>query len=97
MVSPDKNIVNLFSQCIHCDDMTNSYQINLIEKDDVNALIYYQLHTKLISKLTHKKFGADFKEILWPYGVASTLSLPKKLWFKLNIMLVNYIRYRKTR
>lgn len=95
MVSPNKNILNLFSNFTLCDDITNSYEINLIEEDDLIGLHYYQLHTKFINKLKNKMFGAGFKEILWPYGVASKKSLFKRIYYKLNIMLVYYFRYKK--
>lgn len=95
MFAPSKALVSNFSKFAHCDDITNSYIIRLVEEDDINSLYYYQLPVWLYYKLTKKSFGEDFKTPMWPYGVIANMPFIKRVWYRLNLLLIYYVRYKK--
>ena len=94
MVKPTAQIVQAFSNIKHCDDISNNYSINLIEEDDIKYLKNYQIHIKVLNKLLKKNY-TEYRELVWPFGVIIQQSLLKRLWYRINIAITYYIRYKK--
>lgn len=94
MVAPNKDVLDMFGNTNHCDDITNSYSLPLISMEDTKYLHYYQFHIRLFYKLFKKKMS-NYKELVWPYGAASKCSFFKKIWYRINIMIIYYFRMKK--
>lgn len=95
MCAPSMEIVDCFSEFVHCDDITNSYFVPLIEDEDLQKLHYYNIPTWLYHKITRKQYKDDYKALMWPYGVIAKLPFLKRWWYRVNIFLIYYVRYRK--
>lgn len=95
MYAPSISIVDCFSNFTHCDDITSSYTLPLIDDRDIKALHYYQIPTLFYYKITKKQYKNYYKALMWPYGVVSKLPFVKKIWYRLNILMIHYVRYKK--
>jgi hypothetical protein len=92
IMEPDRAEVELFRRVYFSDDVFNSNLSKVIEDDpgDIikNNLFYYRILNKLIFRKKEK-----IKQTIWPYGIAALYSNPKKIWYRLNIYMYEYIKY----
>ena len=94
VVHPTGDEIEIFNFFKFSDDVSEDNINTLIQKDMVSKLKNYMLVPKFIGKIT----GADnaIDNIFWPYGAIIYVKYPMRLWYRLNISLLQLFRYIRT-
>lgn len=91
MSNPTKDEVEAFGNFNFCDDISDGYNIKIVEKDRLDKLKNNMFFYRLINKLLHGK-KSKIESPIWSYGVAAYIKYPVKLWYRWNICIYEYIK-----
>lgn len=98
MVYPNEKHVAYTNRLLFCDDMNESYHISLSDKKMINILDNY-LISKRIKRKIRKVLGSNgnafIQHLYCPYFVIRLLPTRKQWWYRLNIFIVEYMKYSK--
>lgn len=91
MVYPTKEICEIFSNYVMCDDTTENYHYPLASKELSKSLKSQMLFPRIFNKLFKRKTTPQ--PILWTYGVIAYQPKILRPWYRLNIKLVSYLSF----
>nr|WP_314463423.1 hypothetical protein [uncultured Clostridium sp.] len=95
VIYPTKDEIEIFSIFKFSDDVSEDNMSTLIQKDMLSKLKNYMLIPKIIGKMIHMD-DIPIDNIFWPYGVITYIRYPVRLWYRLNISLLQLFRYMRT-
>lgn len=81
-----------YGKFLFCDDITEAYHLQLAGEEQVQALKGYSLPARIWRRLFCRGNRA-IQELLWPYGTIAFLPFWKRLWYRWNIYIWEWIRY----
>lgn len=92
MASPTAEEAEMFGHFLFCDDTTDAYLMSLASPEMTEKLSEYFLPKRILSKLSgnKKKNSAD---LFWPYGVIPFCKSNLRWWYRLNVVLGEWLRY----
>ena len=93
MSEPTEEEVNAFGEFAFCDDVSDGYGMKVVEKGNMdklkNSMFIYRILNKILYKGERRLY-----ESVWAYGALAYIPQPKKLWYKLNVYLYEYIKIK---
>ena len=95
MVFPTKEQIDTFGQIPFCDDITEKYFFTLIPQSIDNSLYEDLIIKKIMNKIFLKKQNNSNKEIYWKWGAISKIKSWKRVFYFLDNILLQSIRYIK--
>jgi len=96
MVNPTREEVVYLGRLLFCDDVTESYQIKMADDTQINLLRNYNVVRRIWRKITHKNQHIPTKGLYWPFGTIAFLPRWKRMWYRWNYCIwewINQIRY----
>ena len=94
MAFPNQNISQVYGNFLFCDDITERYQIPLVDKSQEKALKQYILPKRVFRKIFKWGKREPFVELYWPYGtIAQIQNRWKKWWYWINFFLWQCLKY----
>lgn len=93
MVFAKKSEVDAYSEFLFCDDVSEEYSQSLAGKAQIKYLKNYLIIPRIIRKIFRKKLNDKFKGLFWAYGTAAYLPKHKRIWYRLNIIIWEMLRY----
>lgn len=91
MVYPTKEEVELLSNFMFCDDVTEGYRKSIADRAMLDKLSSYSFFPRLWRKLTGKK-NSGANEIFWVYGVIAYCPRLSRSWHRLNVMMWDIVK-----
>lgn len=91
MVYPTTKEVELLSNFMFCDDVTEGYRNSIADKSMKEKLTGYSFFPRLWRKLTGRKNNGG-AEIFWVYGVIAFCPAITRPWHRLNVMLWEIVK-----
>ena len=93
MVFAKKSEIDSYNEFLFCDDVSEEYSQSLAGKAHVKYLKNYLIIPRIIRKMFKKKLNDNFKGLFWAYGTAAYLPKHKGIWYRLNIIIWEMLRY----
>ncbi len=75
-----------------CDDITEAYHLALATPEQLPALKEYSILRRIFRRFFKRPTRAAIPRLLWPYGTIAFLPAYKRLWYRWNIYLGEWIR-----
>lgn len=75
-----------------CDDVSESLSAALIQRDKLLLVKNDMLIPRIIAKL-RKRNADSMDHAFWPFGLIRYIDDPAQLWYRWNIILLQYSRY----
>ena len=94
MCRPTKREVELLGAEVFCDDITELYQSPLADKTNIEQLKQYTIAGRLKVRFFSKTGDSADAGMYWPYGTAAFVSGIKRGWYRGNIFLWQYAKYK---
>lgn len=94
MCYPRRMESEYYRHFLFCDDSTDLYLSPLVSEQEIYQLKNYIFLKRLINKF-RKTSGDMATELYWPYGTVSYLPIPLREWYRINILLWDFIKYLK--
>ena len=76
-----------------CDDITEAYQMPLASLEQANVLKGYSMIRRVGRKIFSCKQKEVLPELFWPYGTIAFLPIWKRVWYRWNVYVWEWIRY----
>lgn len=95
MVFPTRYETEAYSRFKFCDDVSEASPYNFIRRDMPLQLKNYMLVSKIMAKISHTD-DIPIDDVFWPYGVVTYTKYPIRLWYRWNIMALQFFRYTRT-
>lgn len=92
MVKPTREEVEMLSNFMFCDDVTEGYHISISSKELRKHLGNEMFVNRALRKLFHKKSKVT-TNLFWTYGVIATCPKILRPWYRFNIKLWDWIRF----
>lgn len=93
MVFAKKSEVDAYNEFLFCDDVSEEYSQSLAGKSQVKYLKNYLIIPRIIRKIFRRKLNDKFKGLFWAYGTAAYLPKYKRIWYRINIIIWEMLRY----
>ena len=93
MVFPTADEVKMYSRFMFCDDVTEGYHLTLTEKNMKQALNDNMLVPRVFRKLFRIKKHTAVSKPLWIYGLTAEYPAPLRLWYRLNILAWDILKF----
>lgn len=93
MAHPTKEEADFYGNFQFCDDITESYHCALADERQLSTLKYYSIVKRTMRRLFGFPPHILAPELFWPYGTIAFLPKWKRLWYRWNIYLWEWIRY----
>ena len=91
MIYPTKEEVKMLSNFTFCDDASEGYFMPLADKNQTKELKAQMLIPRLFKFVFGKKKKNN--PIFWPYGVIAFQPKVLRPWYRLNIMIWDFLRF----
>lgn len=91
MKNPTRNQVDAFKEFCFNDDILDDNSNKIVSKQEVRYLRNYLLFNRILKKCL--KRDKCSKELFWVYGTIAHLPQYKKFWYKLNIVIWEWLKY----
>ena len=92
MYMPTEQDVAAFREFEFSDDITNSYQMALVSRENKARLRRYLLLPRIWEKLTSHQGHVQQPELFWVYGAIALLPAGQA-WYRANVFLWEWLRY----
>jgi hypothetical protein len=92
---PTKEETDAYCSFKFCDDVSEAFSATLVQKDKILLLQNYMIIPKIIAKIKNKK-DVPVKDIFWPFGMINYVGYPLRVWYRWNIILLQYFRHLRT-
>lgn len=79
---------------LFCDDVTEGYRLSLANQKQLDILRGYSIPARVIRRILRRPAGNVMPELLWPYGTMAFLPRWKRWWYRLNVYVWEWLRYR---
>ena len=96
MVHPEPREVELLGKCLFCDDVNESYRFQLASLEQLKQLKQYLVYRRIWRQLNHHTKVQLLPDLYWPYGTIAFLPKWKQPWYRGNVYLWEWIRYKRT-
>ncbi len=94
MLHPTEEEVYILGRYVFCDDITEAYENPLADASLLDQLKNYTVLGRLKVRFLSKRDETADAGLYWPYGTAAFLKEPKRAWYRANILLWQYTKYR---
>lgn len=94
MKYPTREEAEFFGGYFFCDDVTEAYHMKLADPSQVPALKGYSIPARVLRRLSKSPGHVTSPELLWPYGTISFANAMTRWWYRLNISVWEWLRYR---
>lgn len=91
MTKPDLKYVDIYSNFNFCDDISEAYKKQVIDKNELNKIKQNMFFYRVLAKI--KKTNTMMDEIMWPYGATVYIDKRIRWWYRWNIYLYEYIKH----
>lgn len=92
MVYPTQSEIDIFNNFYFCDDVSESYHMLMVDKENKKALKTCMFLPCLFRKIFH--FNTETpSRLYWPYGVINCCSKILRPWYRLNVMAWDFVRF----
>lgn len=92
MIYPTKDEVEMLSNFIFCDDVTEGYHLSLADKNMSKSLKASMIFPRVFRKVFKKK-NTEKTNLFWPYGVVVYQPKILRPWYRLNLKIWDTLRY----
>ena len=93
MVFPTADEVRMYGRFMFCDDVTEGYHLTLTDENMKQALNDNMLVPRVLRKLFHIKKHTAVSKPLWIYGLTAEYPAPLRLWYRLNILAWDILKF----
>ena len=93
MAHPKKAEANFFGSISFCDDITNAYPMCLADEAQRDAVKNYLILPRIFRKVFHRPLKKPCLELFWPYGTIAFFPWPKRMWYRWNVYVWEWLRY----
>lgn len=94
MKYPTREEAEFFGGYFFCDDVTEAYHMKLADQSQVPMLKGYSIPARVLRRFSKRRKNTASPELLWPYGTISFAPVIKRWWYRLNITVWEWLRYR---
>lgn len=92
MAFPDQTTSQIYGEFLFCDDITESYQLVLVDRSQIQILKQYILPIRIACKFIRKE--KPFTELYWPFGMVAQIKNPLlRGWYRFNLILWQWLKY----
>ena len=92
MAFPDQITSQIYGEFLFCDDITESYQLVLVDRSQMQILKQYILPIRIACKFIRKE--KSFTELYWPFGMVAQITNPLlRGWYRFNLILWQWLKY----
>lgn len=92
MAHPSRKEAAYYGESLFCDDVTEAYRFPLADGAQVQALKGYSFPARVWRRIANKE--QTVPELFWSYGTIAFLPHWKRWWYRLNVYLWEWLRYR---
>lgn len=94
MVYPLKKEAAYLGRLLLCDDITEAYHLALAAPEQLPALRNYSISRRIFRKVFKRPAKSVVPRLLWPFGTIAFLPAWKRPWYRWNVYLGEWIRYK---
>lgn len=91
VVYPTNDELEVFCDFDFCDDVAEAFSGAFVQKHMISKLENHMLIPKAVKKITQKN-DEPIEDVYWPYGLVCYIPYPFRLWYRWNIIVLQWIR-----